>query len=206
PTHIGLFAISVLAAAGLTLYFTHGNWEQPAARNPSPVMLQTPSPSSFSPRDSSPVASAPPSQVPVSGEKKQYDPPIVAIPVYPEFDRLLSNTRPGRQSKEVIAMHAKLERQARDPAWADEMEEALRKFYLETPELSRYGVSPQVDCRTSDCEVRMLAYADETTNWKQILISGKLEKPGSSAWSAEGFAAVTDLDERDGVTAIIVQV
>jgi hypothetical protein len=169
-----------------------------------PAVHQDPLPSSLPPLSVSEtilVEAAPPTEVPESSENDKVDLPIVAIPVYPEFDRLLSNQRPGRHSKEVVAMHAKLEREPRDAAWATEMEDALRKFYMGKPELRRYGVIPQVDCRTSTCEVRMLAFSADDFDLELTM-----EKPGSAPWPTGAVLLVADFDKRETATAFIIQV
>jgi hypothetical protein len=120
------------------------------------------------------------------------------VPTGPEFDVLF------KKDINMRIWHSKLEKQPRDAIWATEMEEALRRHFLVHPDFAGYGVNPEVHCRTSLCEVRMLAYgADKGANWADLR-----DKPGSQSapWPAKAFAGVINWDERDGETAVYFNV
>lgn len=127
--------------------------------------------------------------------KTKPDPSLVAIPVRQEFKPML------RRSIEMTTMHAELESQPRDPTWASATEKAYRLYFSEgKPELLRYGMTSEIECRTNMCEVRLLAYgADKAMNWYRLL-----EKPGLYPSPTGSVPVVVNWDEHDGVTAIFI--
>ena len=186
---VGLLIAGLVLVSGISFY--GGYTMRP------PLQISTEAPvTNANPQEISRVTShSPPTQAPAPiSEVKPVHLVIDAVPMRPEFDILLArnvNIRTG---------HSKLERQPRDPAWAAETESAFRAFLLSSPSFSRYGIDPQVDCRTSFCEVRMLAYgAEKDTKWHYLI-----EEPGSpnAPRPAKAFAGVIDWEEKDGVTAV----
>lgn len=194
---IGLFAIGVLVVGVLTLYLTRASetrtWATPetaAKVHDAPAdLLPTPSPG---PDELGSAQAASSEEIPIEESR-------TTIPVSREFDRIFGYQRPGGNTGSSIKLHEKLEQERRDPEWAAETEQVYRNFIHGSTDLHSRGVVPEIDCRATLCELRLIASgADKDTDWAKLLLS--------MPWPPGGSPVNFDWDYQGGVTAVIVHV
>ncbi len=196
PASIGIFAAGVLSGIGMSILYRHlGHVQSPPVTEES---VKTPISPSIATGEDPHVPSASPID-----EEPALNEPIntlgTPVKVSREFDRMLSTDRPGGASVDTIRMHARLEKEPRDPIWAAATEAAYLNFFQGKPELLRYG-TPEVDCRMSMCELRLVvASGDKNIDWGQLMT-----RPGTLPPPEGGLPLVFDRDEHDGITATMV--
>jgi hypothetical protein len=85
---------------------------------------------------------------------------LIAIPVPPAFDHVPEEEKFWHHAtwKE---WHGKLELEPIDPAWSSSAERAIWDAINKNADLTRYG-TPVVSCRTTICEVQLLAYGENS--------------------------------------------
>lgn len=212
--NIGLLAIVIaaLAGAGFFTYFSQDREAQSTGLATRPVLIPAPRegsrelsglpPAQLVERNSIPPSlPEEPTPAPAPGVESPVDASIKTIPVSHEFEAIFT------KYSSFARLHAELEQQPLDLDWAPATEEAFRNHLQGIPELSRYGIFPEVDCRTSLCELRLVAYgADKGTDWSQVLlqVNQGQQQRGTFHWVEGGIPLVT-WEEQDGATAIVIQ-
>lgn len=82
-------------------------------------------------------------------------PPEEPIYLPPEFNQLMEDSL-------VLRHHEELQREPVDQAWSKPTESSFQNFFDSRPEIiDTYG-TPTITCRTSGCEVALLAYGVDT--------------------------------------------
>ncbi len=196
-TSIGPIALGVLIGGGGMFLYTHNTREESAKLTEKVLAIPAPASSENhrASTASSPIQVPVPAQAPAPTENKPVDASNVPIPLRYEFDAVMRKY-PGNAQ-----LHTKLEQEPRDPVWAQATEDAFRNFFQGNPEMARYGI-PEIDCRTSICEIRLIAFnADKTTDWMPVAF-----KSSSSPRPKDGFPFGFASDEQNGVTAVIFHV
>lgn len=97
--------------------------------------------------------------------------------------------------------HRALEREPRDDAWASESEAEWARYLAANAGLAGYG-APDVQCRTTRCEVRLLAVGAPVmgaAGWFGLLFPSREGLPGS-------LPPALAFDEKDGTTAVAIQI
>lgn len=193
--NIVVFVMGSVAGAGIAAYYLQRTEPPSGARETSTALESLPGQENSSTSSlRTPGDGAIPQDKAEVVVSDNVDASIVAIPLPPEFDRVFLKSIDTRKMRRM------LERQPRDPIWATAMEEAHRNYILSKPELLAFGIFPEVECRSSVCEARMLARGgDETKEWLKFL-----EKPGSVPWPEGGVPLVIASDQHSGTTAIMI--
>lgn len=91
-----------------------------------------------------------------------------AVPLRPEFEDLFRN------NPYLSAAHTALEQEPRDELWASGSEAKFRVAFAGNHELQGYG-QPIVECRSSRCEVKLLAYGATHLShdeWTSLIAQG----------------------------------
>lgn len=102
------------------------------------------------------------------------------------------------ESKEASGMHAAFLKQSQDGPVAYEMEDKLRQFYGDRPEVLQYGV-PEIQCGPKLCEVRLLANGTNSkSKWAQLMLGSGAT---ASARPPHTFISMAMLEE-NGMTAL----
>lgn len=192
-SNIALLTVGILTAGGLALNLWRSPAEHAAAPAENRVIDLNPPDGNRATRTLSPTQPQEPSER--GSESEPTGDSIIAVPVSHEIESVF------RMSPYAMSMHLKLEQQPRDPVWAGEMEEAYGKWIHGKSELARHGVRPEVDCRTSMCEVRLMAYGGGNSKELYDLL---MKQPGTAPWPEGGIEAVADGNEQDGVTTVVI--
>lgn len=197
---VGLIVVSALVLGGVTLYALRGTNEQPHASESTSTLAPVSDSLRLGTSAEPLLQEAEQTQAAVPVQAEVIEAAVVPIPVSQEFDRIFKNQNPGANTAGTIRMHARLESQARDQDWAATTENGFRDFYTGKPELHLYR-TPEVDCRTSICEVRLLAYGSskDADYWYQLV-----SKPGAIPMPAGAMPLVLAWDPQEGMTAVIV--
>src|SRR5690606_41008443 len=98
-------------------------------------------------------------------------------------------------------LHTMIERESVDAAWASTMEQGWTRYLLQKREIVELGGRPTVTCRSTICEIQLVAYGGKDLDWSKIVLSSGLsEQP----W-AKGIAPLgVLLGEDNGVTSVLV--